>query len=293
MLAFAVSLVPAAGAAEWRVDGTSLAANLGRWPVHAALAETCAAGDRTVGVAIVVYSRKQGTMAWGHASLRTVRCVGGAVVDREYETYRMSAWNERLFREAHAGEAFLDGDYLKSQRGALVLFRNADPVDGGWFADAERHNREIYELWLPLPTETLDAIGRAADAWYDAQLVTLRARAPLPERYRALSTNCTTVLARLVGPPDGRDRGPVLPFAWLRATEADTLRVLHPSHALVQRWSGLPEHVDARPRPIWRRRGALPPGATADLADGLVDRAAVGPWATPAAETPVAHGSAP
>ncbi|MEQ1507316.1 MAG: hypothetical protein ABMB14_34120, partial [Myxococcota bacterium] len=228
------------GALPWLIDGTSLSTNGGRWPVRAA-ADCADRDDHTLGVALVVYSRKQGTMAWGHASLRTVSCADGAVVDLEYETYRMSRWNAQMLRDEHAGEPFLDdAGYLDRLRGALVLFRNVDPVDRGWFGEAEAHNREVLELWLDRPQDELDAIAAAADRWYATQRDTLRARAPLDARYRPLSTNCTTVFQRLLGVDDP----PTMPFAWLRAEADDAqLRVLHPSHALVRRWDGLPTEV--------------------------------------------------
>jgi hypothetical protein len=262
-------------AVGWRIDGTSLALNAGRWPMRRAA--TCAdRGSRTLGVALVVYSRKQATMAWGHASLRVVRCLDGAVRDEEYETYRLSAWNERLFREEHAGEAFLDGPYLGSQRGALVLFRNPDPVDAGWYGDAQGKNREIYELWLDRTPEQLDAIARDAERWYEDQRATLRAEAPLPERYRPLSTNCTAVFRRLIGDEDG---GPVTPFAWLRRMEGRALlKVMRPSHALVRRWGGIPADVVRRPRPLLRWSVGIPEPVGAEVGAALLEAAALGPW---------------
>lgn len=260
-----------AAAATWQVDGSSLQVRRGEWPVRAAIA--CpAVGTETLGVAVVVYSRKQGTMAWGHVSLRTVACVEGALEDREFETYALSRWNLRSFREEHAGEAFLEGEFLDRQRGALVLFRNLDPVDRGWFADAEDENREIYELWLDLPPEELERVRATAEQWYATQTGRLRAGDPLPERYRALSTNCTTVLARTLPYADP----PAMPFAWLRMLEERArMRVLHPSRHLVLLWDGaLPDEV-ARPRPVFRRRGALPP----ELDVG----APIGPWTRSAA----------
>ena len=237
-------------AAPWVVDGSSLQLNRGRWPVRASA--SCAT-DGVLGVAVVVYARKQATMAWGHTSLRTVTCRGGMLVDHEYETYRLSAWNEELLLAEHPD---LDAADLLAERGALVLFRNVDPVDRGWFAEAQAKNRELYELWLDAPPEALAAIVARAEAWYDAQQIVLAARGELGDRYRPLSTNCTTVLQRLLDVPDP----PHLPFVWLRRLEDDArLRVLHPSHALVLRWGTLPDTVDGRLHPLFRRRGTLDP----------------------------------
>lgn len=249
-------------AASWVVDGSSLRLNRGRWPVRGSW--TCEA-DEVLGVAVVVYSRKQGTMAWGHSSLRTVTCRDGELVDREYETYRLSAWNEALLRDEHPD---LDPRYLARQRGALVLFRNADPVDRGWFAEAEAHNREIYELWLDRPPDELLRIVDGAERWYADQAAVLMGRGELDERYRALSTNCTTVLVRLLGVADP----PHMPFAWLRRLEDEArLRVVHPSHALVRRWDGLPDGMDGRVHPLFRRRVELAPSLD-------VDRDPAVPW---------------
>ncbi|MEQ1569672.1 MAG: DUF4105 domain-containing protein [Myxococcota bacterium] len=238
-------------AAEWWVDASSLAARRGDWPMRAAV--TCPAeGASTLGVAVVVYARKQGSMAWGHVSLRVVGCRDGRLEDFEYETYRLSDWNLRSFREEHPGEPFLE--HIDDQRGALVLFRNVDPVDRGWFADAQAHNREIYELWLDTTPAERDRIASTAAGWYTDQRDQLRRGERLPERYRALSTNCTTVLARTLEVSDP----PVLPFAWMRLLE-DTaqLRVLHPSHHLAARWDTWPAQLD-RPHPLLRRPASVP-----------------------------------
>ena len=261
-----------AEAAPWQVDGSSLALNAGRWVVRAAV-ECPEAGARTLGVAAVVYSRKQGTMAWGHSSLRTVRCRQGELLDREYEVYRLAGWNEQMFLDEHRGEPYADPEHLRQYRGALVLFRNPDPVDGGWFGEAQAHNREIYELWLDLPQQDLDRIAEQAERWYEEQRETLLAGGELAERYRALSTNCTAVLARLLSEPLGLEHPPTLPFGWMRLLEERAfLRVLHPSHALAARWGQLPE-VTPRPHPIFRRKGPLP----VDLA---VPTTPIGPWST-------------
>lgn len=268
-------LVLSARASPWRVDSASLPNNAGRWVMIAA---TDCGIDRVLGVSVVIYSRKQGTMAWGHSSLRTVACRDGALRDTEFETYRLSRWNERMFADEHVGEPYVRDDLLRRYRGALVLFRNDDPVDRGWFGDAQAHNREIYELWLDLPQETLEKIVLDAERWYEEQHLTMRAGEPLPERYRPLSTNCTHVLVRLLGAPLAGVLGagvpPHLPFAWLRLLEDGALlRVLHPSHALVARWGEIPDVVLRRPKPLFRTRSDLPDALT-------VSTVPLGPWAT-------------
>ena len=243
----------------WTVDLDSLGAREGTWPVHASVACPSAPADAplldgeplvTLGVAVVVYSRKQATMAWGHASLRTLYCHGGRLVDREFETYRLSAWNEVQLRHEHAGEAFLDDPWLRTQRGSLVLFRNDEPVDGAFYAEAQSHNREIYELWLELDQADLDGIVLAAEGWRARQLEDLRARVPFEGRYVPWTTNCTAVL-RLI--PEELHPSSALPFRWLRALEDDAReRVLHPSVHLVTRWDGDPPAETSRPRPLFR-----------------------------------------
>jgi hypothetical protein len=243
----------------WTVDLDSLGAAQGTWPVHAEVrcpeappGAPVLDGEPIValGVAAVFYSRKQGTMAWGHASLRTLYCRGGAVVDREFETYRLSAWNEEQLRYEHAGEPFLDDPWLRTQRGALVLFRNDDPVDRAFYAEAQAHNREIYELWLDLPQDELDAIVLAAEGWRARQLADLRAHVPQTERYVPWTTNCTSVLRLL---PDELEPSSALPFAWLRALEDDArARVLHPSVHLLRTWDGDPPAETERRHPIFR-----------------------------------------
>jgi hypothetical protein len=257
--------------AQWRVDGSSLSLNAGRWVVVGAT-ECPPQGVHGLGVAAVVYSRKQGTMAWGHSSLRVVSCQDGEVRDAEYETYRLSAWNERMFRTEHAGEAYLTDDLLREHRGSLVLFRNVDPVDRGWFGDAQAHNREIYEVWLDLPPETIAQIAVQADRWYERQRQTLRAGEPLPQRYHALSTNCTSVLERLLSGPLHLEETPAMPFGWLRLLEdGPGLQVLHPSHALVRRWGQLPAQIERRPHPLFRPSSALP-------LDLVVPTTPLAPW---------------
>jgi hypothetical protein len=225
------------------------------------------APDRVLGAAMVVSSRKGGTLVWGHASLRIVACVDGAVSDLEYETYRLGEWNEDLLRREHAGEPWVDGPYLATQRGALVLFRNVHPVDAGWFGDLARENRELWEVWLDLPPDALSALSVAADQWYRAQRETFRANGDLPERYVPWRRNCTAVLRDLL---PALEPGSALPFAWLRALEGDAaLRVVHPSLHLLHQ---LPADVHAIPRRrvTFRRSWPVP--------EGRAGGAALGPW---------------
>ena len=269
-----ILVLASAVAATWTVDGTSLQEHYGRRPVQAALdcreapsgAEPQLNGAplTTLGVAVVAYSKKQGTMTWGHASLRAVYCLGDQLVDAEYEVYRLSGWNEGQLRDEHEGEPFAESSWLKSQRGAKVLFRNRGPVDQGWYAEAQARNREIYEVWLDLPQAELDQVViRAERAWSD-QLERLRAHQDLPERYRPIANNCTAVFRDFL-PPALVEGSPFTPFAFVRrlAPEARAL-VMYPSHHLINRWEGeLPESVE-RIRPVFRRsrrirRSYLPP----------------------------------
>lgn len=244
--------VLAAASTLWTVDPSAFVLEPGAWAVRSSV--ECPA-DAVLGVAVVVYSRKQLTMAWGHSSVRIRTCADGVPVDREYETYRLGRWNRRMLALEHAGEAFLqDEAYLDRQRGALVLFRTPDPVDAGWYAEAQDRNREIYELWLELPPAELDAIHAAAEGWYADQRAALRARRDLTERYVPWTVNCTTVLKRLV--PPRLQVASALPFRWLRALEeGGGARVLHPSRHLWHTWRGVAPEVTTRPRPVFRARG--------------------------------------
>ena len=262
-----IALVAASFAASWRVDGTSLKIHYGSAPVRSHV--DCGAYLRsgpslhgraltTLGVAVVAYSKKQGNMTWGHGSLRAVFCLDDELVDAEYEVYRLSGWNEGLLREEHEGEAFAQSEWLETQRGAKVLFRNLDTVDSGWYALSQASNREIYEVWLDLEQGELDAVvTRAETAWIE-QRERLRANQPLPERYHPIRRNCTEVYGFL---PSGLVPGaPFTPFAWVRrllAEGRDLDRVMYPSHHFVNRWRGiLPAQIE-RPHPVFRRRRAV------------------------------------
>lgn len=244
-------------ATTWVVDASSTALGMGGWPVRGAI--VCAGEARatlhgralrTQGIAVVVYSRKEGTMSWGHASVRAVGCLDDEPFDREYEVYRLGPGNMGEIRRFLAGEDVLqDAAYLRRERGALFRFRNDDPVDGGFFAQSHAHNREIYELWLDLSPSERDDVVLRLEAALDDQLARLRAREPLEGTYGALSTNCTVPLQELL-PGDWH-----LPFRWLRELEDQAaLRVFHPSHHVLAGWTELPEEVERRRIPFrWRK----------------------------------------
>lgn len=224
----------------------------------------------------MAYSKAQGTMTWGHGSLRAVFCEGTTLHDIEYEVYRLSGWNEALLREEHEGEAFATDPWLTTQRGAKVLFRNQRTVDGGWFALNQRANREIYEVWLDWPQERLDAVVERAESAWMAQRDRLRAHEPLPERYHPITNNCTAVYEEFL---DAGVGAPITPFAWVRRLQDDAaLLVLHPSHHLVNRWRGhLPVAVD-KPFPFVRRPRRIRPAHRVALQASLANARPVLPF---------------
>ena len=133
-------------------------------------------------------------------------------------------------------------------------------MDAGFYADSHRRNREIYELWLDLSREEADAMVAALEGQLADQRARLAARDDLEGRYGALSTNCTLPLQQLL---EGSWH---LPFRWLRELEDEArLRVLHPSRHLLARWDGVPERVERRPRPVFRRSGPAPVEAPGPL----------------------------
>ena len=263
MLTWGLLGIAAAGA--WTVDGTSLDEHRGTAPVASSV--TCPAPSpdaprlrgmalTVLGVAVVAYSKKQGTMTWGHASLRATYCLGSALHDVEYEAYRLSAWNEAQLRGEHAGETFAEEERL-ARRGDHVLFRNQNPVDGGWYAEAQAANREIYEVWLDLPQAELDTVVLRAEAAWEAQRARLRADVSLDRRFDWIGDNCTSVFSDFL--PAELDVGaPITPFAWVRRLESRArAQILYPSHHLVNRWRGvLPTEV-RRLRPVFRRRSRI------------------------------------
>ena len=259
----ALELAWAGGGETWEVDPTSLAPVVGDWVVHHSMRCPPPPDDaptlrgqslHTLGVAAVIYSRKQATMGWGHASVRALLCLDGEPHDVEYEAYRLGPGNMGEVERVLAGEDVLeDVAYLDSQRGALFRFRNDDPVDGGFFAASHSSNREIYELWLDPEQHDLDAMVLQLEGALDDQLQRLRTRAPLVGRYRVFSTNCTVPLQEVLGHPEW-----AMPFRWLRELRDDAvLRVLHPSVHLARRWGSYPQAV-RRPRPVFRRGGEVP-----------------------------------
>ena len=272
---------------QWTVDGTSLELVRGRESVSQLACPPFSPGGSTLlgrdlttlGVAVVAYSKKQGTMTWGHASLRAVFCLDDELFDIEYETYRLSGWNESMLREEHRGEAFADSEWLTSQRGALVLFRNLDPVDRGWYGEAQARNREIYEVWLDLNPEELNGVVVSAEAAYRDQLERMRRYEPFPEPYRVWSRNCTVPFYDFL--PEGLiDGSPITPFAWVRKLAPDARAlVVHPSHHLVNRWGGqLPAAID-KPSPVFRRPKRLSSDARLALQRSLADAEPVIPMA--------------
>jgi hypothetical protein len=247
----------AALASTWWVDATS-ALPPGAWKVRTSL--DCSAFHdeplHTLGVAVVVYSRKQGTSAWGHASIRAVGCRDGAPFDVEYESYVFSRANaEEIDRVLQAASVHPDEAYLRGQRGRLFLFRNDDPVDTGFFELSAHANREIYELWLGVTTAEANEMVQTLEGQLHEQMRRVAAQEPLQGRYRALSTNCTVPMQQLLG------HAWHLPHRWLRELEDDArLRVVHPSVHLLGRWDTVPVSVE-RPKPVFRRRregAALP-----------------------------------
>lgn len=257
-------------ASPWVVDGTSLAVTRGAEPVSTHVACPAPADDdptwrertlHTLGVALVAYAKKQGTMTWGHASLRVIYCLDGALEDVEFEVYRLSGWNELQLREEHPSEAFARSAWLTTQRGRLVLFRNPRPVDGGWYAKNQADNREIYEVWLDLSREQRDAVTRRIEDRHLAQLVQLRDHDDLDRRYVAWRDNCTDVFHALPASITDAIGFPLTPFAWVRHLERADLvkaRVLYPSHHLVKRWKGDLPSTSKRLHPLFRRPPKLP-----------------------------------
>jgi hypothetical protein len=245
---------------------------------------------RLLGAAVVVYSRKSGNSTWGHASWRFLGCRGGAVVDEEYEDYKLTESNLEAVRLEHAGEPFAaDATYLDGLLGSLFLFRNDQPADHGSYAEAIRNNREIYELWLDVDDDALRSLHAYTTGRYAEQLGRLRAREALPEAYHATTLNCTTGFQRQLEPL----RWPyaIFPFAYLRKLlheQRVELAVTYPSRSellrLEARAGGLVPWLAAegahpevkRRHPVFRRPGELPRSLTSALSAGI------GPTATPA-----------
>ncbi|MFT4627767.1 MAG: hypothetical protein ACI8PZ_006454 [Myxococcota bacterium] len=235
----------AAVASSWTVDLSSLWENHGAWPVQSAGAGLCygLAHDHALAIAPVIYAKKGGVSSWGHASIRVLACVAGELHDYEYEAYKFGPDDRARLAEALGPQPFLeDRPYLRSQRGRLLRYRNEHTVDRGWYGDALAHNREIYELWLPLGAEARDAMWHSLDTAWSAQLDRLHAREPIGEtRYHWWSTNCTLVHQESLlrsELTDARDLSArQYPFALLRALEGrdGAVQVVHPSPDLLAR----------------------------------------------------------
>ncbi len=258
------------GAGPWVVDGTSLETTRRADAVHELLrcpprtgAEARWRGGalRTLGVAVVAYSKKQGVNTWGHASLRVIYCLDDVLFDAEFEVYQLARWNLDQLRSEHATEDFVDSPWLPEQRGKLTLFRNARPADTGWYAENQADNREIYEVWLDLSQPESDHVTMSVEGRHAEQLARLRAHVDLTRPYRAWRDNCTDVFHALPGSVTEATGFPLTPFAWLRRLEAADLvraRVLYPSHHLVKSWDGALPATSSRRHPIVRRRSRLP-----------------------------------
>jgi hypothetical protein len=256
----------------WTLDLSSQPLAAEARPVARAGAGRCAGvADGTVlGTAIVVYGRKAGISAWGHASVRFLACEGGVLVDEEVEVYRFTRRTWHKLPERHPGEAFAhDRGTLRENRGRLYLRVVQDPVDNGEYARELERNREIHELWLPLSPAEARALREDFGARVRAQLDAFRGGEPIPEgRYVGMGRNCTVPVrnARAVLEGGTGEAPGVYPLRILAELEAapGVVRVLHPSPHAFRRAleaaggreafvAALPGEVE-RPRPLIRRR---------------------------------------
>lgn len=272
LAALLLSLGLARAEPSWILDLGSQGLAAARRPVAQAGQGRCVAeADGTVvGTAIVVYGRKAGFSAWGHASVRFLACESGALVDEEVEVYRFSQRTQDRLSSRHPGADFAeDAATLRRNRGRLYLRIVPDPVDDGHYARELERNREIHELWLPLEPDVAAALRADLHAREAAQLAAFERGEPIPEgRYVGMGRNCTVPVrdarAALRGDLGGAAPG-VYPFRILAdlETHPGVVRVLHPSgHALRQaiREAGgragfvaaLPGEMP-RPRPLLRR----------------------------------------
>jgi len=241
--------------------------------------------------AVVIYARDWGASLWGHSSVRFLICQGGALDDVEFEYYRFSPSSERFVRRMHGEERdcpmgegpydfVQDADYLRSLQGTFFLHRNVRSIDCGHFTEQLSHNREIYEIWLPLsPQERAALYARNLDR-YNHQLDQLIAREPLEVRYGALTRNCTWHLRQDL--PQVRSPAALFPMFILRTLlrEPVELAVTYPSEhallrlaeaaggteALAEQLGGDTPLTMARLRPIVRSRRGLDP-ALSDVAE--------------------------
>ncbi len=231
------------------VDLTAGRARLNTEPMRVSQGDLCAGQEaddpiQVLAAAVVIYARDSGPSLWGHSSLRFLLCRGGVLDDREFEYYRFSPSSAKFLRRMHGEDRdcpmgdgpydFVDDeDYLRSLEGSFFLHMNVRAVDCGHFSEQLSHNREIYELWLPLPPEERDALYARNQGRYDQQLQRLIAREPIEERYGALGRNCTWHLRQDL--PQVRWPAGVFPIAILRTLlrEPVELAVTYPSeHAL-------------------------------------------------------------
>jgi hypothetical protein len=241
-----VTLLLVVGAAHaaptWTLDLGSQPLAAARRPVAQAGLGRCQGESEgaVLGTAIVIYGRKAGLSAWGHASVRFLACEGGSLVDEEVEIYRFSGRTQAKLPERHPSAAFTtDPGTLRRNRGRLYLRIVPDPVDDAQYARELSRNREIHELWLPLEADGAAALRDDFHARAAAQLAAFERGEPIPEgRYVGMGRNCTVpvrnALAALGGDLGGEAPG-VYPLRILRELEQHpgVERVLHPSaHAL-------------------------------------------------------------
>ncbi|MEC8425694.1 MAG: hypothetical protein VX000_18035 [Myxococcota bacterium] len=255
----------------WTLDLGSQGLAAARRPVSRAARTRCENikdGD-VLGTAIVVYGRKLGLSAWGHASVRFLACEQGEMVDEEVEAYRFTPRTFRQLASRHPGAAFAtDPLTLRRNRGRLYLRVVPDPVDDGHYARQLARNREIYELWLPLEPGRAQALRADFHARARAQTAAFEAGRPIPEgRYVGMGRNCTLPALHARTALAGRTGGAPGPYPMRiladLASHPDVVRVLHPSpHALRKALedagdreafvASLPGPV-GRPRPLLRR----------------------------------------
>lgn len=233
-----------AAAAEPVLDLSALAPAVSGYSVAREGGVLCADGESdgdALAMAIVIYGRRPGRSAWGHASLRFLACEDRQLRDVEFEYYRLDATTHEWFAERYPDEPWHgDRDYMRRQRNQLIVLRNDRPVDGGWYAVELAKNREITEAWMPWDRALLTELLAQQDARHEGQLAQLRAREHLGWiEYEAMGDNCTfhirEALAAAAGEPEGALRGSVYPMELLRMLEdADGVRfVVHPgAHAL-------------------------------------------------------------
>lgn len=245
-------------------------------------------------VAIVIYGRRPGRSAWGHASLRFLACDNGQLRDVEFEYYRLDNTTASWFALAHPGEHWYeDPAYMKAQANQLVVLRNDRPVDGGWYRTELLKNREITEAWMPWSTSLSTELLQAQDARHTEQLRRLRAHEDLAWlEYEAMGDNCTfhirEALGAAAGGPEGALAGSVYPMELLRVLE-DTpgaQLVVHPSASALRKLeraghtiaSGAPSPLfrPVKRRPVSkRRRSALAEryavGAKSTIVELLID----------------------